>query len=367
MSIRVLAWLLLAGGGGSLLLSVILVPLAMRVARYLEFVDQPGLHKSHDEVTPYGGGTAIFLAGWLPTLLILLLAAVIPEAWFQQWLGEGIAPYVSGLRSRGLPTLVILFGGVALHLLGLWDDVQPLGPWIKLGIMAGVALLVSTFGGVRMLEMFGPLASILCTTMWIIVITNAMNFLDNMDGLSAGVASICTIFLIVCGLLAGQVFVPGLAAIFLGAMLGFLIFNFYPAKIFMGDAGSLLVGYMLAVVSVLTSYYDSGTGHPAWALAIPLVVLAVPLYDFTSVVIIRLLEGRNPLQGDQRHFSHRLVDRGLSRPSAVLTIYLATAATGLGATLLPGADLRQSLTVFCMTLMVLLIIAILEMPLRERT
>ena len=138
--------------------------------------------------------------------------------------------------------------------------------------------------------------------------------------------------------MAGQVLVPALGCVFLGASAGFLIFNFPPARIFMGDAGSLVVGYMLATVSVLTTYFQSGHGTPPYALAMPLVILAIPLYDFTSVVIIRLLEGRNPMKGDQRHFSHRLVERGLSRRFAVLTIYLATATTGLAATLLPGAE-----------------------------
>jgi UDP-GlcNAc:undecaprenyl-phosphate GlcNAc-1-phosphate transferase len=165
--------------------------------------------------------------------------------------------------------------------------------------------------------------------------------------------------------MAEQVFVPVLACIFLGAVLGFWVFNFPPARIFMGDSGSLVVGYMLATTSVMTTYFRSGTDTPPYALAMPLVILAVPLYDFVSVVGIRLAEGRNPLRGDQRHFSHRLVDRGLSRRFAVMTIYLATATTGLTATLLPGADLRRTLTVAFIVMMVLGIIAILESPARK--
>jgi len=126
-----------------------------------------------------------------------------------------------------------------------------------------------------------------------------------------------------------------------------------------------VLGYMLATVSVLTTYYQSGHGAPPYALAMPLVILAVPLYDCVSVVTIRLREGRNPMHGDQRHFSHRLVDRGLSRRQAVLTIYLATATTGLLATLLPGANLRQTITIGVIVLMVLSVVAILEAPLRR--
>lgn len=365
MSAGALSLLLLAVGGASLLLSLGLTPLAMRVARRLDFVDHPAGHKSHEQTRPYGGGSAIFLAGWLPTIVLLVVARLVPAETITELAGAGFEADVGGLRERVAPTLIILAGGVVLHLVGLLDDVRPLGAFVKLGIMTAVGLLVSLAGGVRIAEFLGPVASILLTTLWIVVVTNAFNFLDNMDGLSAGVACICTAFVVICGVMAGQVLVPGLACIFLGAMLGFLVFNFPPARVFMGDGGSLLIGYMLAVVTILTSYYESGAGRPPFALAMPLVVLAVPLYDFASVVIIRLFEGRNPLKGDQRHFSHRLVQRGLSRRAAVLTIYLATAATGLGATLLPGAGLREGVTILALTLMVLLIIAILEAPLRK--
>ena len=205
----------------------------------------------------------------------------------------------------------------------------------------------------------------LLTVCWFIVIINAFNFLDNMDGLSAGMAWICLAFFTVCGLMAGQVFVPALACVLLGAIGGFWAFNFPPARIFMGDAGSLVIGYFLAIVSVLTTYYQSGHDTPPYALAMPLVILAVPLYDFVTVVTIRIAEGRSPLKGDQRHFSHRLMQRGLDRRLAVLTIYLATATTGLTATLLPGADLRRTITVGVIVVMVLGIVAILESPQRK--
>ncbi len=365
MTPRSLGLLLAACGGASLFAALVLTPLAMRIARRVGFVDCPGGHKSHEHATPYGGGSAIFLAGWLPAVLALGLVAVGAHEWIVRIAGEWIRPYLGGLEHRAPRTLVILSGGVVLHGLGLIDDVRPLRAGIKLAVMVVVAVVVAAVGHVRIAEFLPPAFSIALTTLWIVTITNAFNFLDNMDGLSAGVASICSAFLVVCGILAGQVLVPGLACMFLGALLGFLVYNFPPARVFMGDAGSLLVGYMLAVVSVMTSYYRSGAGEPPFALAMPLVVLAIPLYDFASVVWIRLREGRSPLQGDQRHFSHRLVEHGLSRRSAVLTIYLATAATGLSATLLPGATLRQAVTVVATVVMVLLIVAILETPPRK--
>lgn len=359
--------LFLLGGAaaGSFVLSAALTLVMLRVAPRIRYIDRPFGHKSHRAPMPYGGGVAVFWAAWLPIIGLLLLAHALPDDWVRERFGENMRAYLGGLSGRTIPTLAILGGGLILHILGIIDDLRPLGPYPKLLSMIAAALLVAGPGHVRVAEFAGPIGAIAITVCWIVIITNAFNFLDNMDGLSAGVAAICLLVLIVCGLLAGQVLVPGLGCLFLGAIVGFLFFNFPPAKIFMGDAGSLVVGYLLAVISVLTTYYYSGVDSRPYALFMPLAALAIPLYDFTSVVIIRLLEGRNPLRGDQRHFSHRLVERGLSRRAAVLTIYLAAAATGLGATLLPHADLRTTLTVAIMVVMVLLIIAILEAPLRK--
>jgi UDP-GlcNAc:undecaprenyl-phosphate GlcNAc-1-phosphate transferase len=344
--------------------AAVLTAVTRRIALRVGFVDHPGAHKSHDGPMPYGGGCAILAAAWLTLLAALGVALVVPEGWVEERWGSLARAYLGGLRLRTTQMLVLLLGGLALHVLGLLDDRRPLRATPKLLAIIVVALFVSVVGRVRLGEFAGPTVSVLLTTAWFVVIVNAFNFLDNMDGLSAGVAAIALTFLAICGLLAGQVLVPALAAVFLGAVGGFLVFNFPPARIFMGDAGSLVVGYMLACVSVLTTYYRGGDATPPYALAMPLVILAIPLYDFASVVLIRLAEGRNPMRGDQRHFSHRLVERGLSRRFAVLTIYLAAATTGLTATLLPGADLRQTLTVGAVVVLVLAIIAILEQPLR---
>lgn len=365
MSRITLMLVLTAAAGAVLVLAALLTLMARRVAIRISFVDHPGGHKSHRTPTPYAGGCAIFLAAWLALGAALLVAAFVPETWIASTFGETARAYIGGIRTRAGQTLIILAGGLVLHVLGLLDDRHPLPPVRKLLVIVAVALLVATLGRVRVAEFAGVGVSVILTTAWFVVIVNSFNFLDNMDGLSAGVACICLLALSVCGFMAGQVLVPALGCVFLGAVGGFLIFNFPPARIFMGDAGSLVVGYMLATVSVLTTYYQSGEGLPPFALAMPLVILAIPLYDFVSVVAIRLLEGRNPMKGDQRHFSHRLVERGLSRRLAVLTIYLATATTGLAATLLPRANLRQTITIGVMVLMVLAIIAILEAPLRR--
>lgn len=353
---------LAAAAGGGFLLAALLTPVARRVALRVGYVDNPGGHKSHVAPIPYGGGVAIFLAGWLPLAAALLAAALLPQEWVAARFGEPVRAYVGGVVQRSGQAWVILAGAAALHVLGLFDDRRALGPWLKMGIMLGVAAAVAWLADLRIATLLGREVSLALTVVWMVVVINAFNFLDNMDGLSAGVAAIVLAFLAACGVGHGQVLVPLLACLFAGAIAGFLVFNFPPARLFMGDAGSLLIGYMVAVVSILTTYFESGGGAPPYALAMPLVVLAVPLYDFVSVVTIRLREGRSPLRGDQRHFSHRLVERGLSRRLAVLTIYLATAATGVAATLLPGATLRQTLSILGLVAMVLAIVAILESP-----
>lgn len=358
-------WFMACAAGMGFFLSALLTAVAIRVARRIGFVDRPGGHKSHRQPTPYGGGTAIFLGVCIPASLLLTVVAFVPGETISAWLGEPVRIYAAGAQLRMQSALVILAGALVLHVMGLIDDVRPLGPNVKLAVLLAVGAGLVFVGDVRLAHFAGAVPSTVLTILWIVVICNAFNFLDNMDGLSAGVATICMAFLAVCGMLAGQVFVPVLAWLFVGATSGFLVFNFPPARIFMGDAGSLFCGYMLAVVSVLTTYYESErTSSPA-AIVMPLVILAVPLYDFISVIVIRIREGRNPMKGDQRHFSHRLVDRGLTRPLAVLTIYLAAATTGLAATLLPNATPTQAVVIAAIVLMVLAIVAILESPVRR--
>lgn len=359
------ALLLFAAAAATFFLSLWFTALTIRIAKRIGFVDRPGAHKSHREPTPYGGGTAMFAASMSVIAGLLAAAFLLPDEWLAQRFGETIRAYAGGLHDQQRTALAILLGALAIHVLGLFDDVRPLSARVKLVVLVAIGALVSWRGDVRIGEFAHPAISVAATTLWIVVIANAFNFLDNMDGLSAGVAALCIAGLVTCGVLAGQVLVPVMGCLFLGSIVGFLVFNFPPARIFMGDAGSLLNGFFVAILAAMTTYYESGRDTPPYALAMPLVVLAVPLYDFASVLTIRWREGRRLMQGDQRHFSHRLVERGLSRKAAVVTIYLATAATGLSATLLPGADLRQTLTIGAVVVLVLTIVAILESPVRR--
>jgi UDP-GlcNAc:undecaprenyl-phosphate GlcNAc-1-phosphate transferase len=229
-------------------------------------------------------------------------------------------------------------------------------------LIAAAALSIC-FKEMRILTTLGKVPSILLATLWIVGITNAFNFLDNMDGLSAGVAAVCTTAFLVTTLTIHQWFVAASLALLLGSLLGFLFWNFPPAKIFMGDSGSLVIGFVLGVLTVRTTFLPPGVDWGAgwYAVFAPVIVLALPLYDLTVVSIIRMSRGRSPFVGDTNHFSHRLVARGMSKRTAVLCLYLITAATSIAAILLPHVTSTfAALLIICQTVLILGVVALLE-------
>ena len=307
-----------------------------------------------------GGGIAIFLSVCGPILVGTALLAAVARDPAPEWLPEFVRNHLGGIASK-LPTvLAIMAGAIVLHVVGLIDDRRALGPWVKLVIQIAVALFIAGPVGIRAVEALPAPMSVIITMFWIVLITNAFNFLDNMDGLSGGVAALAAIIFAVAAMRTGQVFVPVMAWVLAGGILGFLVFNFSPASIFMGDAGSLVIGYLLSVLTVLVTFYDPRQDLTPFGVLVPLVVLAVPLYDVVSVVIHRFRLGISPFRGDRRHFSHRLVRRGMSPRAAVLTIYLATAATGLPAIILPTLEWFGAVLLLSQCLCVVTIIAILE-------
>ena len=277
------------------------------------------------------------------------------------WLGEGVTIHIPGFLSKIDQLVIILLSVLALFILGLWDDIRHLGPFFKLAVQFAVAIVAAAFAEVRV-ELFieSRIATSVLSAVWIVLIINAFNFLDNMDGASAGIAVIVSCILFTAAALSGQVFVGGLAIVFIGTLLGFLVFNFPPAKIFAGDAGSLIVGFFVAMLTLRTTYYHEAQSGQWYAVFMPLVVMAVPLYDFISVTLLRKIQGRSPFVGDTQHFSHRLKKRGLTDTQTVLTLYLATLCTGLGAIFLSQVSLAGAILIFTQTIMVLAIIAILE-------
>jgi UDP-GlcNAc:undecaprenyl-phosphate GlcNAc-1-phosphate transferase len=300
------------------------------------------------------------LAGFAGPLVLTTGLALIGANWFD------VDPALIGGVWEQLPLLLGFLGGcLVLGLLGLIDDRRDLGPFVKLGVQLLTTTLFVVLCDVRLLVFLPTWASVVVTVLWITTVTNAFNFLDNMDGLSAGVACVCSVaFMAAAASVAPpQWFVVATLACLVGSLLGFLCWNFPPAKVFMGDAGSLVIGFVLGVLTVRTTFLPEGAPLAGrwYALLAPVVVLALPLYDLVTVSLIRLSRGKSPFVGDTNHFSHRLVARGMTRRTAVLCLYLVAAATSIAAILLPAVTTPLAAgMIFAQTLLILGVIALLE-------
>ena len=345
--------LLLASFG----LGTLLTNRARVIAPKFGLVDKPGGRKAHQAPTPMGGGVAI----WLTTVLVIGLGAGGVLALRGQLPAE-VAIHINGMLSRAPEFVLILALGSLIMIMGLIDDRVGLHWAPRLLIQFGLAtILVSQ--GVR-ITLFWPFHSpILCgalTVFWIVGLTNSFNFLDNMDGLAASVGLIAAVLFAMAQAMVQSLFVPAVLIVLVGALGGFLVYNRYPASIFMGDAGSNFLGFMLGSLTVAGTFTRPEQGYSPYSVLSPLLVMAVPLYDTCSVILIRIREGRSPFQADRRHFSHRLVERGLSAPQAVMTIALVTLAGGLGALLLPNLGAFGAFVVVLQTICLLGLVAILE-------
>lgn len=354
--------------GGSLLVSLLLTPLCARLAAALGMVDKPGARKIHSKVMPYGGGLAIWLTlsvvmlgcyafvafgglpalgGWLDSVPGLQTAV---KLYRENWLGladPGVLWKLAG----------ILGGATLIFVLGLIDDCRPLPAKLKLMAQIVAAVIVWAAGVRITLFIDSAAVSLLLTVGWVVIITNAFNLLDNMDGLSSGVALLAGLHLLLIAAFTGHLFIAAFLAVLCGAAGGFLRYNFSPARLFMGDAGALLLGFLLAVSAAAGTFYDNL--GPAHMVLIPVLALGVPLFDTLSVIVIRLRRGASIFVGDTNHLSHRLVRQGFSRRGAVLLIYLLGFIFGQCALLLRYLDSAGAAAVFVIALAVTLLMAIL--------
>lgn len=306
--------------GATLVLSLVLTPLALRVALRRQILDHPSAIKGQASAVPYLGGAAI---------VVSFAAAVL------------IAAFVGPPRT-GVAELSIIIGiGVLLALMGLADDLRGLSPWLRLAIEIGAGLAVwATPAGA---DVFGnDVLDLVVSVMWVVGVTNAMNLLDNMDGLSAGVAALAAGFLFAMAADRGQFLVATLSLALAGCALGFLRSNFHPARIYMGDAGSLFLGFMLAV---LTLKLDLTPAPQSISLLVPPMLLGIPIFDTALVTINRLRHGRSPLSGGRDHASHRLVFVGLAVPVSVTVIYVAAASLGVLALVVSRIDQTSAFVV----------------------
>ena len=338
-------------------LSILLCWGMRRLAPKIGLVDKPGGRKAHKAPTPLGGGVAI----WLATVMVIGAGALIVYL-EPSWLPYELAVHAPGLREKGGDLAVILGLATIIMVMGLIDDRVGLGWKPRLAVQFGVAALL-VLRGVRItLFVSGPGEYVMAavTVVWIVGLTNAFNFLDNMDGLAASVGLIAAALFAGAQIAVQSYFVPAALLILVGSLGGFLVHNRPPARLFMGDAGSNFLGFLLGAFTVAGTFTKQG--YSPYSVLTPLLVMAVPIYDMASVILIRIREGRSPFQPDRRHFSHRLVERGLTPARAVATIDLVTLAGGLGALLLhdPGIGLAEALVVVAQTLCLLGVVAALE-------
>jgi UDP-GlcNAc:undecaprenyl-phosphate GlcNAc-1-phosphate transferase len=340
-------------------LSAALVPVSGWIARRCGVMDEPGPRKIHERPMPRMGGIAVFI-----TFLVVVLAGYLGVPILSQldWVRTRLAGPVAMLQEAyrvQAKLLAFLAGATIAFVVGLLDDV--LGSRFKVGWkLAGqlLAALVLVVGGIRTDILYFEWPNILLTVVWVVGITNAFNLLDNMDGLSAGVAFVASLVLLLNAWLLGEFFISLVYVAFMGSLLGFLFHNWHPARIFLGDCGSLLIGFVMASVTLLQRYVSHASSS-YFPVLMPVLVLALPILDTATVTFIRIREGRPIYVGDSRHLSHRLVSLGMTPPLAVLTIYLITLGLGLGAVVLPHASLVQSLLILLQALAVVAVVMIL--------
>ena len=288
-------------------------PVARHLALRLGIIDQPNARKLHLDPIPLLGGIAIYGA-FIAALLLF------------------------GNRFRLQELLSILVGASLMSFLGVWDDRRSLSPLFKLvGQILAASILV--FTGVRIGTFPWEWVNILVTLGWVVVITNAMNLLDNMDGLSGGIGATAAVFFLLLAAMNDQYLVGILSAGLVGACLGFLVYNFNPASIFMGDAGSLFLGFILAAVGIKLRFPE-GLQIVTWM--VPVMILGLPLFDTALVIVSRLRRGFNPLTTPGKdHLSHRLVALGYTRREAVLICYLICAGLGVVALFVTQATIVE--------------------------
>ena len=293
-----------------------LTPLTRQLARRFGVVDKPSARKVHQVPTPLMGGLAIYGAFMIALLM------------FHNWGGKD-------RETLALTQLVAILGGATwLMIVGFIDDRYVLKPPVKFAgqLVAVAGILLS---GIHVQLFDNVILDTLLTTFWMMGIINAVNFLDNMDGLAAGISGIAAFFFFILAASQGQALVATVSAALCGSAVGFLVYNFNPATSFMGDMGSLVLGFLLSVLGIKLTFATQ-VREVSWM--IPILVLGLPIFDTTLVVFTRLRERRSPLQGGKDHSSHRLVVMGLSHRAAVIVLYGVCLLLGGAAFIISTSD-----------------------------
>ena len=292
-----------------------LTPVMRKIAIANQILDVPtSSHKSHTKAVPYLGGVAILIGVTLVSYLALAFS--------------------SFTVSNFLLATSVLGPALVMGLIGLWDDLKNLPPLPRFigQTVAGLVVAAALILGSNVANPTGStFTDVLITVIWVVGICNSINFFDNLDGGAAGTAAISAIFLTYLAINSGQAFVAALSIVVAGATLGFLIWNRAPARIYMGDAGALFLGVLLAT---LTIRLNPDTQTSIGSFATPILLLAIPILDTTVAVLSRLRRGVSPFLGGKDHLSHRLVRAGLSRKMAAIALWLLSATFALFAVIL---------------------------------
>ncbi len=341
----------------SLLLSLILTPLSEKIGLKFGLIDKPTEKKIHDGIKARSGGLGIFFSFILTIIFdifiiryFLIQSELIPQN-LKIYLQN--MPFVSG------KLIGILIGSIFIFIVGVIDDKFSLGPWTKLflQIISVIPLLIVNIRIVLFIPY--PVIGYIITIFWIVLITNSFNFLDNMNGLTSGIASIVSLVLAFLSYQSGEIFMTMIFLSLAGSIIGFWRYNFFKGHPFMGDGGSLFIGYSIAALTIIATYYNNGmpTSLP---VLMPLIVLGVPIFDTTTVLFLRYKRGLPLMQGDTNHFSHRLVYLGMTKKQSVLFIYLTTFCVAISSILLRYVPFRGAIFLGIQTLLIFTLIYILE-------
>lgn len=305
----------------SLLLTYLITPLVGFAATAFKIIDKPAKNKLHTKTTPRLGGTAIFIGYSVPIILM------------------------NGF-DHGAKT--ILLGGFLILIIGIFDDIRRVSAVYKLIFIFAITLLLAKQGiGLKLFHGF-PVMSFFLTLLWVAGVTSAFNAVDNMDGLAGGLAFISAAAFFIIATRTAQWALAGLSAALMGSTLGFLRYNFHPAKIFMGDSGSLFLGFTFASLGVMGEW----SVNPVKASIIPILILGVPIFDLAYIVIRRWLDGvtKGIIEAitfcAKDHLSHRLIFLGLNYRMAVLFIYLISICGSIGAVVLQNAAKSDAILLF---------------------
>jgi UDP-GlcNAc:undecaprenyl-phosphate GlcNAc-1-phosphate transferase len=343
----------------SSIISLFLTLLIKRIALRLGIVDHPGERKLHFEPKPLLGGLSLYISFIITILINLLLVFYFKDTLLLRLL-PAVAEQITKIKLLLLKISVILIGATFITILGLFDDLKRKSLSYKPKLI--LQFIISSFVvilGIKISFLKLEILNIIFSILWIVLITNSFNLLDNMDGLSAGIGLISGLILLFLVLQQQQHFTGFMLLALVGGLAGFLPLNFYPAKIFLGDAGSLFIGFMLASITIIASYITPKTPSLLFPLIMPILILSVPLFDTLSVIYIRLREKRSIFKGDMSHFSHRLLRLGMTQRQVVLFIYLVSIGVGISSTLLANTSNIESIIILIQAIIIFILIGIL--------